>query len=199
MVCPLLVWPLVAAPGAATLPLIAPNADSAVDEEFLDKFVATPLTSLSASSVGSLLTNSFCSNCTTTYGRARLDRTLSPLAEMSLTWICPLDAPPVPLEVPDEVEVVESMDGWVTLGAVADNDPLGVARLLVTGADGGGFALSVEDDVAVVVVVVVAAEPAERFGGGGCCMLNTGACRERLVVGKAVAEEAEGVNGAGLG
>ena len=49
---------------------IALRVARAVEEEFRDKVVGTPLTSLSASSVGSLETNSFCSNWTTTYGRA---------------------------------------------------------------------------------------------------------------------------------
>ena len=48
------------------LELIAPKADSAVDDEVRERLIATPLTSLSVSSVGSRLTNSFCSNCTTT-------------------------------------------------------------------------------------------------------------------------------------
>ena len=55
--------------------------------------MATPLTSLSDSSVGSRETNSFCSNWTTTYGLALEERTLRPRAEMSLTCICPLDGP----------------------------------------------------------------------------------------------------------
>lgn len=42
--------------------LIAPRAESAVDDELRERLVATPLTSLSVSSVGSRLTNSFCSN-----------------------------------------------------------------------------------------------------------------------------------------
>lgn len=45
---------------------IALRVARAVEEEVRDKVVATPLTSLSASSVGSLETNSFCSNWTTT-------------------------------------------------------------------------------------------------------------------------------------
>ena len=45
---------------------IALREARAVEEGFRDKLVATPLTSLSASSVGSLETNSFCSNWTTT-------------------------------------------------------------------------------------------------------------------------------------
>ena len=89
---------------AFTLSLIAPSAESAfddkgraesaVDDEFLERLVANPLTSLSVSSVGSRDTNSFCSNCTTTYGRALDERTLSPRAWMSLTWIWPLEGPP---------------------------------------------------------------------------------------------------------
>lgn len=67
----------------------------AVEEGCRDKVVATPLTSLSASSVGSLETNSFCSNWTTTYGRAWRDGMFRPLAWMSLTWIWPLDGPDV--------------------------------------------------------------------------------------------------------
>lgn len=51
---------------AEALPPIALRDARAVEEGFRDKVVATPLTSLSASSVGSLETNSFCSNCTTT-------------------------------------------------------------------------------------------------------------------------------------
>ena len=42
--------------------LMAPSALKAVDEPFLDMLVATPFTSFSDSEVGSLLTNSFCSN-----------------------------------------------------------------------------------------------------------------------------------------
>ena len=45
----------------ARLP-IALRVARAVEEEFRDKVVGTPLTSLSVSSVGSLETNSFCSN-----------------------------------------------------------------------------------------------------------------------------------------
>lgn len=54
-----------------------------------------PLTSRSDSSVGSLDTNSFCSNCTTTYGRACDDETFRLRACMSLTWIWPLEGPEV--------------------------------------------------------------------------------------------------------
>lgn len=43
-----------------------PIVATAFEEEVLDKAVAIPLTSLSISSVGSRLTNSFCSNWTTT-------------------------------------------------------------------------------------------------------------------------------------
>ena len=87
-VCSLLLFPL-ACVLVLSLPftrplsllLIAPSAESAfdcrwwpalameesaVDEEVRERFVATPLTSLSASSVGSRETNSFCSNWTTT-------------------------------------------------------------------------------------------------------------------------------------
>ena len=47
--------------------LIAPRVERAVDEEVRETVLnATPLTSLSVSSVGSRLTNSFCSNWTTT-------------------------------------------------------------------------------------------------------------------------------------
>lgn len=69
----------------AALEPIAPKADTAVDDPFRARLVAVPLTSLSVSSVGSRLTNSFCSNCTTTYGRAWIERTLRPRACMSLT------------------------------------------------------------------------------------------------------------------
>lgn len=55
-------WLPRALPLPFTLSLIAPRADSAVDEETRERLVATPLTSLSVSSVGSRLTNSFCSN-----------------------------------------------------------------------------------------------------------------------------------------
>lgn len=52
-----------ALPFALAFSLIAPSAESAVDEEFRERvLVARPLTSLSVSSVGSRLTNSFCSN-----------------------------------------------------------------------------------------------------------------------------------------
>ena len=44
---------------------IALREARAVEEEFRDKVVATPLASFSVSSVGSLETNSFCSNWTT--------------------------------------------------------------------------------------------------------------------------------------
>jgi len=44
---------------------IALRVARAVEEESRDKVVATPLTSLPVSSVGSLETNSFCSNWTT--------------------------------------------------------------------------------------------------------------------------------------
>lgn len=54
-----------AASNALPMP-IAPSALRAVEEPFLDILVATPLTSFSDSEVGSLLTNSFCSNWTTT-------------------------------------------------------------------------------------------------------------------------------------
>ena len=70
-----------------------PSAASAVLDELRESGAAKPLTSLSDSSVGSRETNSFCSNCTTTYGRALDERTLRPRAWMSLTWICPLEGP----------------------------------------------------------------------------------------------------------
>ena len=47
--------------GPALVP-IAVRALSAFEELLRDRLVAIPLTSLSVSSVGSLLTNSFCSN-----------------------------------------------------------------------------------------------------------------------------------------
>ena len=59
--------PLPARPFAFALLLIAPRADKAVDEGLRERvLVATPLTSLSSSPVGSRETNSFCSNWTTT-------------------------------------------------------------------------------------------------------------------------------------
>lgn len=65
LLVPLPVDPL--EPGARlTLLFKAPRAESAVEEELRDRLVATPLISFSVSSIGSLLTNSFCSNCTTT-------------------------------------------------------------------------------------------------------------------------------------
>ena len=71
---------------------IALSAVRAFEEDVLDRAVAVPFTSLSVSSVGSRLTNSFCSNWTTTYGRACMEEdTLRPRADMSLTWICPFD------------------------------------------------------------------------------------------------------------
>lgn len=89
-------------------------AESAFDEEFLERFVATPFTSLSVSSVGSRDTNSFCSNCTTAYGLARDERTLSPRAWMSLTCICPLDGPAVAVPFaeccPDEDDELDPFD-----------------------------------------------------------------------------------------
>ena len=77
-------------PGGRGTPM-ALSAVRAFEEDVLDNAVAVPLTSLSVSSVGSRLTNSFCSNWTTTYGRAWIEDTLSPRAEMSLTWIWPFD------------------------------------------------------------------------------------------------------------
>lgn len=69
-VCTVLPLRLEGAVGVAAalfaLVVIAPKADRAVDEEFLDRFVGMPFTSLSYSSVGSRLMNSFCSNWTTT-------------------------------------------------------------------------------------------------------------------------------------
>ena len=53
--------------------LIAPSALRAVELLFREILVGTPLTSFSVSEVGSRLTNSFCSNWTTTKGRAWLD------------------------------------------------------------------------------------------------------------------------------
>lgn len=47
---------------AAALEPIAPRAETALDEAGRETLVAVPLTSLSASSVGSRETNSFCSN-----------------------------------------------------------------------------------------------------------------------------------------
>lgn len=81
----------VEAPLPRTLLPMAPRVLRAMDEEARERFVGTPLTSLSVSSVGSLLTNSFCSKTTTTYGRACIDRTLRPLAEMSFTCIWPFE------------------------------------------------------------------------------------------------------------
>lgn len=81
----------VEAPLPRTLLPMAPRVLRAIEEEARERFVGTPLTSLSVSSVGSLLTNSFCSKTTTTYGRALIDRTLRPLAAMSLTCIWPLE------------------------------------------------------------------------------------------------------------
>ena len=77
-------------PGGRDTPM-ALSAVRAFEEDVLDSAVAVPLTSLSVSSAGSRLTNSFCSNWTTTYGRACIENTLRPRADMSLTWICPLD------------------------------------------------------------------------------------------------------------
>ena len=85
--------PLCLARSAGSLdPIIAPSAESATEDAFRERFVAVPLTSLSDSAMGSRLMNSLCSNCTTTYGRASDERTLSARAWMTLTWICPLEA-----------------------------------------------------------------------------------------------------------
>ena len=74
--------------------LMASRLERAAEDEVRERvLVATPLTSLSVSSVGSRLTNSFCSNWTTTYGRETEERTLRPRAWMSLTWIWPRDGP----------------------------------------------------------------------------------------------------------
>lgn len=69
-----------ALPFPLALSLIAPSAERAVEEDTRESVVATPLTSLSVSSVGSRLTNSFCSNWTTTYGRELDDRGQRPRA-----------------------------------------------------------------------------------------------------------------------
>lgn len=64
--------PFLRASWAATLEPIAPRAERALEvvddeDELLDeRLVATPLRALSDSCMGSLLTNSFCSNWTTT-------------------------------------------------------------------------------------------------------------------------------------
>ena len=90
------------APSAESAFEVGAIDDNADDDDWRERLVATPLTGWSDSSVGSLETNSFCSNCTTTYGRAFDERTLRPRAEMSLTWICPLEGPLAPLEVEEE-------------------------------------------------------------------------------------------------
>ena len=74
-------------PWTATLDPMAPRAERAFEDILLDELIAVPLASLSDSRVGSRPTNSFCSNCTTTYGRAYTLRTLRARACMSLTWI----------------------------------------------------------------------------------------------------------------
>lgn len=71
--------------------VIAPSAPSAVEDVLRDRTTGTPLTSFSVSLVGSRLTNSLCSNWTTTYGRARGDLRLRPRAWMSLTCSWPFD------------------------------------------------------------------------------------------------------------
>lgn len=133
--------------------LIAPSAESAVDDELRERFVAKPLTSLSVSSVGSRLTNSFCSNCTTTYGRALGERTLRPRAWMSLTWIWPLDGP-------DE-GVPFAADTCTKGVAVTEPDERvdGVGEGSADAVDGVDDGLGAGD----------------CFGGGGCCMLKMGA------------------------
>lgn len=115
--CALDVFCKIGRPAFACLAEIAPNADRALLDVSLDMLgddgdvereemaVATPLTSLSRSSVGSLETNSFCSNCTTMYGRACTLRTLRPFADMSFTCIWPLED--------DREEVVVVMMGVV--------------------------------------------------------------------------------------
>ena len=60
-----------------------PRAERALEEDWRER-VGVPLTSLSSSDMGSLDTNSFCSNWTTTYGRAWMVRTLRARAWMSL-------------------------------------------------------------------------------------------------------------------
>lgn len=102
---------LLMAPSAESAMDVGAIDDSAVDDDVRERLVATPLTSLSASSVGSRETNSFCSNWTTTYGRALDERTFRPRADMSLTCICPFDGPLVPLDVADED--VEATDGAI--------------------------------------------------------------------------------------
>lgn len=114
-------------PGSRDTPM-ALSAVRAFTEDVLDRAVAVPFTSLSVSSVGSRLTNSFCSNRTTTYGRACIEDTLRPRADISLTWICPLDvadgaggcavcaAPTVVLE--DVLAEVDDDDGALDLFSI---------------------------------------------------------------------------------
>jgi hypothetical protein len=57
---------LLLASEAAALEPIAPSAEMAPEEFVRETLIAMPLTSLSVSSVGSRLMNSFCSNSATT-------------------------------------------------------------------------------------------------------------------------------------
>ena len=70
------------------LEFIAPRAERAVDELFLE--IATPRASFSCSSMGSLLTNSLFSNWMTTWGRECREETLRARACMSFTCNWPL-------------------------------------------------------------------------------------------------------------
>jgi hypothetical protein len=113
---------------------MAPNAERAFDEPLRESAVAVPLTSLSVSSVGSRLTNSFCSNWTTTYGRPYIERTLRPRAEINFTWIWPLAAGGVgELEVEPGVMAVEDEGADDRVGAVF-RVVVGGGRMLKSGA-----------------------------------------------------------------
>ena len=147
--------------------LIAPSEFSAVEEESRDRFVATPLTSFSDSWVGSRLTNSFCSNCTTTYGRAWIEWTLSPRAWMSLTCNCPRESVEWVGEEPFE-PVAEVVEDAVVL------------VLAEWAIDWGGEEPFVDDpEPSVACDDVCWASHLScstlRRDGGGLCILNSGA------------------------
>ena len=146
-------------PGGRGPPTIL-SAVRALEEDLLDRAVAVPFTSLSVSSVGSRLTNSLCSNWTTTYGRACMEDTLRPRADISLTWICPLD-------------VADGAGGWAACAApmVVFEDALDE----VDGDDGAPDLFSIDSEDCGDFLMLR--------------MEKSGACRDICVVGMRAAKD----------
>lgn len=152
---------------ACALMLIAPRAESATEEVFRDMFVAVPLISFAVSSIGSRLTNSFCSNSTTTYGRACAVWTFTPRAEMSLTWIWPLGEREPAADAAAGLDMVP-LEGDESEGGLDERAGAVAARVdEVVGMEGLSWL--------------------GRLDGGGL-MLKSGACIESEVVGSAAAK-----------